>query len=129
MSQSTRSSLPADVDGVLPGARVRLPGLKGLAKMPREAWGRALLVAAVYYLGAKIGFAFTFQPHPISTLWLPNSLLLASLLLSPVSWWWLLLAAALPAHLAAELQSGVPLAMVLGWCASNSGEAVIGAVC
>jgi signal transduction histidine kinase len=129
MSQSTRSSLPADVGRVLPVARAWLPGLKGLADLPREAWGRALLVAAAYYFGAKIGFAFTFQPHPISTLWLPNSLLLASLLLCPVSWWWLLLAAALPAHLAAELQSGVPLTMVLGWFASNSSEALIGAVC
>src|SRR5262249_10091811 len=58
-----------------------------------------------------------------------NSLLLAALLLSPVSSWWVLLAAALPAHLAAELQSGVPLAMVLGWFVSNSAEALIGAVC
>src|SRR5262249_47051628 len=40
-----------------------------------------------------------------------------------------LLAAALPAHLAAELQSGVPLAMVLGWFLSNSAEALIGAIC
>src|SRR5690348_6912704 len=89
----------------------------------------ALLVAIAYYLGAKIGFAFTFQPHPISTLWLPNALLLAALLLSPVSSWWVLLAAALPAHLAAELQNGVPPAMVLGWYASNCTEALIGAVC
>jgi signal transduction histidine kinase len=94
-----------------------------------DGWRQALVVAAAYYLGAKIGFAFTFQPHPISTLWLPNALLLASLLLLPVSTWWVLLAAALPAHLAAELQSGVPLTMVLGWFASNSTEALIGAVC
>jgi signal transduction histidine kinase len=103
--------------------------LKGLAGVRPETWRQALLVAAAYYLGAKVGFAFTFQPHPISTLWLPNALLLAALLLTPVPSWWVLLAAALPAHLAAELQSGVPLAMVLGWFASNSTEALIGAVC
>jgi len=97
--------------------------------VPREAWGQALLVAVAYYLGANLGFAFTFEPHPISTLWLPNSLLLAALLLTPASSWWVLLAGALPAHLAAELQSGVPLTMVLGWFASNSAEALIGAVC
>jgi signal transduction histidine kinase len=119
MSQST----------TLPEARSWLAPAKGLAGLPRDAWRQALLVAAAYYLGAKIGFAFTFQPHPISTLWLPNALLLSALLLSPVSSWWVLLAAALPAHLAAELQSGVPLAMVLGWFASNSAEALIGAVC
>src|SRR5215467_1398696 len=107
----------------------RLPALKGLVSVPRAAWRQALLVAAAYYLGAKVGFAFTFEPHPISTLWLPNSLLLAALLLSPTSTWWKLLAAALPAHLAAELQSGVPLTMVLAWFASNSAEALFGAAC
>ena len=28
----------------------------------------ALLVGSAYYIGAKIGFALTFQPHPVSTL-------------------------------------------------------------
>src|SRR5215813_1659074 len=127
MSQST----------ILPESGSRVPALKGLlASVPRAAWRQALLVAAAYYLGAKVGFAFTFEPHPISTLWLPNSLLLAALLLNPVSSVLLLAnhpstivggtplcnAAALPAHLAAELQSGVPPTMVLGWFASNSTE-------
>jgi signal transduction histidine kinase len=87
----------------------------------------ALLVALGYYLAARLGFVFTLQPHPISTLWPPNALLMAALLLTPAHWWWVLLAAALPAHLAAELQSGVPLAMVLGWYVSNCSEALIGA--
>jgi signal transduction histidine kinase len=52
---------------------------------------------------------------------------MAALLLTPANWWWVLLAAALPAHFAAELQSGVPLAMVLGWYVSNCSEALIGA--
>jgi signal transduction histidine kinase len=87
----------------------------------------ALAVAVGYYLAARLGLAFTLQPHPISTLWPPNALLMAALLLAPARWWWLLLAAALPAHLLAELQSGVPLTMVLGWYASNCSEALIGA--
>jgi len=87
----------------------------------------ALAVAVGYYLAARAGLAFTLQPHPISTLWPPNALLMAALLLSPPRSWWVLLAAALPAHLLAELQSGVPLAMVLGWFASNCSEALIGA--
>ena len=54
----------------------------------------AVSVGAAYYIGAKIGFALTFQPHPVSTLWPPNSILFAALLLStPRSWWFLLLAA------------------------------------
>ncbi|HEX6692008.1 MAG TPA: MASE1 domain-containing protein, partial [Burkholderiales bacterium] len=87
----------------------------------------ALALAVGYYLAARIGFAFTLQPHPISTLWPPNALLLAALLLTPGRAWGWLLAAALPAHLLVELQSGVPTAMVLGWFASNCSEALIGA--
>ena len=41
-----------------------------------------LLIFAGYYLGAKIGFALTFQPHPVSVLWPPNSILVAALLLN-----------------------------------------------
>jgi signal transduction histidine kinase len=87
----------------------------------------ALLLAVGYYLAARLGFAFTLQPHPISTLWPPNALLLAALALAPARTWWLLLGAALPAHLLAELQSGVPTVMVLAWYASNCSEALIGA--
>src|SRR4051794_41291285 len=39
--------------------------------------GIGLLIAAGYYIGAKIGFALTFKPHPVSVLWPPNSILLA----------------------------------------------------
>jgi two-component system sensor kinase FixL len=115
-------------------------GLAGVGSGPRaEArrdhffeWrvgGVALLVALAYYLGARIGFALTFQPHPISVLWPPNSILLASLLLTPVRIWWLILLAAFPAHLAVQLQSNVPPAMILSWFISNSCEAIIGAGC
>src|SRR5437660_6455773 len=89
----------------------------------------ALLVFAAYYLGAKIGFALTFRPHPVSVLWPPNSILLAALLLTPVRIWWVLLLAAFPAHLAAQLQSNVPPTMILCWFISNSCEALIGAGC
>src|SRR4030088_2172741 len=89
----------------------------------------ALLVFAGYYLGAKVGFALTFQPHPVSVLWPPNSILLAALLLTPVRIWWVILLVAFPAHLAAQLQSNVPPAMILCWFISNSCEALIGAGC
>src|ERR1700720_113967 len=88
-----------------------------------------LSVFAAYYLGAKIGFALTFQPHPVSFLWPPNSILLAALLLTPVRIWWVILLAAFPAHLAAELGSHVPPTMVFCWFISNSCEALIGAGC
>jgi PAS domain S-box-containing protein len=86
-----------------------------------------LWVFAGYYLGCKIGFALTFQPHPISVLWPPNSVLVAALLLTPPRSWWVVLLAALPAHLAAQLQSHVPPLMIFCWFLSNSCEALIGA--
>jgi signal transduction histidine kinase len=87
----------------------------------------ALLVAAGYYVASRLGFLFTLQPHPISVLWAANSLLMAALLLAAPRTWWMFVAAALPAHLLAQLQSGVPVAMVLGWFASNCSEALVGA--
>src|SRR5438067_6506013 len=86
-----------------------------------------LWVFAGYYVGCKIGFALTFQPHPVSVLWPPNSVLVAALLLTPPRVWWFVLLAAFPAHLAAKFQSHVPPLMILCWFASNSCEAVIGA--
>jgi two-component system sensor kinase FixL len=91
--------------------------------------GVGLLVALAYYAGAKIGFALTFRPHPVSVLWPPNSILLAALLLTPVRVWWVILLAAFPAHLSAQLQSNVPPAMIFCWFISNSCEALIGAGC
>jgi two-component system sensor kinase FixL len=86
-----------------------------------------LSVFAGYYLGAKVGFALTFKPYPVSVLWPPNSILVAALLLTPPRMWWFVLLAAFPAHCAAQLQSHVPPLMILCWFVSNSSEAVIGA--
>src|SRR6476660_6115737 len=86
-----------------------------------------LWVFAGYYLGCKIGFALTLQPHPVSVLWPPNSVLVAALLLTRPRNWWVVLLAAFPAHLAAQLQSHVPPLMIFCWFLSNSCEALIGA--
>lgn len=86
-----------------------------------------VLASMGYFLGAKIGFALTFQRHPVSVMWPPNSIVLAILLLIPVRAWWVVLLMTLPAHLAVEAQSGVPMPMVLCWFISNSSEALIGA--
>jgi len=89
--------------------------------------GIAVLVFVGYYLGARVGLSFTFLPNPISVLWPPNAIVFTALLLVPVERWWLVVAAALPAHLLAELQGGVPVVMVLCWFVSNVTEALIGA--
>jgi len=88
-----------------------------------------LLVFAGYYFGAKLGFALTLQPRPVSVLWPPNAILLAALLLTPVRIWWIVLLAAFPAHWLVQLQSDVPPGMIFCWFVSNSCEALIGAGC
>jgi hypothetical protein len=75
----------------------------------------ALLVGVTYYLGALIGFALTFPDAAVSTLWPPNAVLLAALLLAPTSAWWIVLSGAFLGHLIVQLQSGIPLPMILGW--------------
>jgi signal transduction histidine kinase len=87
----------------------------------------ALSVGAAYYIGAKIGFALTFQPHPVSTLWPPNSILFAALILSKPRSWWFLLLAAFPAHLLVQLNADIPSTMILCWFVSNCTEALISA--
>src|SRR5207302_2641470 len=93
----------------------------------RRPIAAAILTSVGYYVGSLLGFALTFQPHPVSVLWPPNSILLAALLLTPPRIWWFVLLAAFPAHWAAQLQSHVPPLMILCWFISNSCEAVIGA--
>jgi PAS domain S-box-containing protein len=109
-------------------ATLHEPAPRAARPRDRVPLAAALAVGIVYYAGAKIGLALTFDPFPLAILWPPNALLLASLLLAPTWWWWLLIAAAFPAHLLAELQGGVPVAMVLCWFVSNVVEALIGAL-
>ena len=87
----------------------------------------ALLVGVSYYVGTRIGFAWTPNGQPTSAFWPPNAILLAVLLLVPRSAWWALFLAVLPAHMFAQLQVGVPVWTAAGWFITNSVEAFIGA--
>jgi PAS domain S-box-containing protein len=80
-----------------------------------------------YYAGAVLGFALTPSQDPVSTLWPPNAILMAVLLLTPPRSWWIVLAAVFPAHLLVELPSGIPLPTVMGWFVTNVAEAILGA--
>ena len=86
-----------------------------------------LIVGVAYYVGARLGLALTMQTQPVSTLWPPNAILLAALLLTPPRIWPFVLLGALPAHLFVELTGGIPPLMVASWFVSNSLEALIGA--
>jgi PAS domain S-box-containing protein len=89
----------------------------------------ATLVCVGYYLGAWVGFALTIHPSPVSTLWPPNAILLAALLLAPTRSWAVLLLAAFPAHLAIQLANGVPMTMIILYFFTNCSEALVGALC
>src|SRR5262249_54713163 len=87
----------------------------------------AILVSAVYLFGMKIGSALTAAGSPISTIWPPNALLMAALLVSPLRYWPLFLAVLLPAHVLFQMRLGIPLGASLGWFVGNTGEALLGA--
>jgi integral membrane sensor domain MASE1 len=87
-----------------------------------------LLVGAAYYLGSLIGFALTFPNSAVSTLWPPNAILFAALLVTPTQKWWVVFCSVLPLHLLVQLQSGVPILMNLFWFVSNFSEALLGAI-
>src|SRR5215831_15922392 len=122
------SSGNCTTEGVVPsqtfGSAVRVKWAVGSI---RRCILPGVLVLLGYYLGAKIGLALTFQPHPVSVMWPPNSILLSALLLSSRRAWWFLLLCAFPAHLITELKGGIPLRMSLCWFVSNCSEALIGA--
>ena len=103
-------------------------GVKPYVVFPSRAVVFAsILVSFAYFIGSKVGFAFTVGSHPVSIMWPPNAILLAALLLTPASSWGMILLAVLPAHIAVEWGSGVPLAMTLCWFVSNAFEAIVGA--
>jgi len=99
----------------------------GISELPRQTFIASLVVPCGYYLGAVVGRALTFHPHAVSVLWPPNSILLAALLLTPARIWWILILAALPVHVFAELEAGVPIRMALCWFISNCCEVLISA--
>ena len=85
-----------------------------------------ILVSAAYYLGAQIGFALQSPSVPQSVLWLPNSILLAVLLLVPFRRWPIYLAAAFPAQMLLSGPDAPPLTLALLFL-TNCADAALGA--
>lgn len=131
MSNGDRRAAPDQANPFAPlGSRLHDEPV-GLVAARHETLNRAfllaLIVALLYFVGAKVGLALTFPPFPLAVLWPPNAILFGALLIAPTRWWWVLLLAVLPAHLLVETQEGVPVSMVLCWYVSNMSEALIGA--
>jgi signal transduction histidine kinase len=91
-----------------------------------EHW-HGLALALAYYAGARVGFALQAPNAPQSVLWLPNSVLLAALLLSHPARWPMLLAAAFPAQLLVAWNLGEPLATMSLLFLTNCADALLGA--
>ncbi len=68
------------------------------------------IVATAYYLGAEIAFLVgTLSDKIFAPFWPPNVVLFCALVLNPPRRWWIYILAVLPAHVAAELQVGMPI--------------------
>lgn len=88
----------------------------------------AILAAIAYYLCALFGLSLSFKPDYIAALWPPNAILLAILLLTePRKWVWFLLVVPF-AELAADLPSGIPLTMALGFVGADYIEVLTAAI-
>jgi PAS domain S-box-containing protein len=136
---STDTTVRLDATSQAPAAGVFSEGVPsldfvGIARNPQLR--AALLVGLGYYVGAEIGFALILDPSSVPTLWPPNPILLAGLLLTPVRSWAIVLGAGFAAHvvahvgapLGAPLEGGVPLAMILSGYVSTLAGALAGAV-
>jgi signal transduction histidine kinase len=88
----------------------------------------ALALAAGYFATAQIGESLAFPDAPVSALWLPNALVMGTLLLTPRRYWWFYLLAVLAAHLLAQLPlpDVSPTRVVIQYLL-NCGTALIGA--
>ncbi|HEX7968697.1 MAG TPA: PAS domain-containing protein [Stellaceae bacterium] len=84
----------------------------------------ALLVGAAYYLGAELAFYVGTLSHLFAPLWPPNMILLCALLRARYGVWWIYIAAALPAHIVAETQVGMPAPEWAGAFVCNSSLAL-----
>jgi signal transduction histidine kinase len=101
---------------------------RSVSRRPAQAAVGPVLVSAAYYLGAQIGFALQSPNAPQSVLWLPNSILLAVLLIVPFRRWPVYLAAAFPAQMLVAAGAGAPpLTMALLFL-TNCADASLGAL-
>ena len=72
-----------------------------------------MLLSIAYYLGAQAAFFLgTLSDRIFAPFWPPNVILFCALLFVPYKRWWHYAAAAIPAHILAELQVGMPMLQI-----------------
>jgi len=95
---------------------------------PGGALAGAIAVAIAYYVGAQAAFYLgTLTDKMFAPFWPPNIILFCALLLVPERRWWHFIAAAFPAHVAAELQVGMPAHQLLVAFVTNCMVALLNA--
>jgi PAS domain S-box-containing protein len=104
-----------------------------LARAPASAWlpvlGAATCVAVAYFLAARLGSELRLPGTHVSVVWLPNAILLSTLLLARRRNWWLYVAVLLPAHLLAmqPISEIAAIRAEIQFCA-NCATALLGAL-
>ncbi len=96
----------------------------GLAQSSRLLWvAKAALLAAVYFLVARVGLRYAAIGESISPVWPPTGLALAALLLLGTRYWPAIFCGAFLANAI----TAVPLIAAAGIASGNTAEAVLGA--
>lgn len=114
---------------------IALPSAERSARSRSIPWSERLtdvrwqlvMLALAYYVGGRLGFVLQSPLVPQSVLWLPNSILLTALIVTPQRRWPLLFLAAYPAQLLVGMQSHSPLLPISLIFLTNCADAALGA--
>lgn len=107
------------------GSKTRLSGLSLFGRT--SPWQVALLLAILYYVGARLGLLLSIGESGISVFWIPNAVTLAALLLAPQSWRPQLVLGSWLGDIAAEVP-GSALADGLVFSIANQAQTLICAI-
>src|SRR5687768_6787067 len=88
----------------------------------------ALLIGVAYYIGALLSFTLRVPSTRSSILWIPNAILLAAFVVTPVKRWWLWTLAVLPVHVLAKSRDAAPFLVLCCPFVDTVAEAALAAV-
>jgi PAS domain S-box-containing protein len=87
----------------------------------------ALLIGVAYYVGALLSFTLRVPSTRSSIIWIPNAILLAAFVVTPVKRWWLWTLAAAPAHILAQSRDAAPILILCCPYIANVAQAALAA--